>query len=134
MKLKKQAMLEALKKTFGVVTQAAELAGIERTTHYKWLESDPEYKQAFEQMPDIALDFVESQAYKGIEDGDKSLIIFYLKTKGRKRGYVERSENINRNIDESFDISKLNDEQLQQYIEYTEKLFKGDSGKEEKEG
>jgi hypothetical protein len=85
-------------------------------------------------MPDIALDFVESQAYKGIEDGDKSLIIFYLKTKGRKRGYVERSENINRNIDESFDISKLNDEQLQQYIEYTEKLFKGDSGKEEKEG
>ena len=39
-----------------------------------------------------ALDFAESRLFKQIEDGVPSSTIFYLKTKGKHRGYVERSE------------------------------------------
>lgn len=106
----KKAMIEALKKTLGIVTKAAELAGIERTTHYLWMNNDEEYKKEVESISDIALDFVESKLFEkingvqiGKHDKDGELIIyeqppsdtaaiFYLKTKGKKRGYIEKQE------------------------------------------
>lgn len=88
----KAAMIEALEKTLGVVTQAAKLAGIERTIHYIWMQDDPDYKAAVEGVGDVALDFAESQLHKQIQDGEVASTIFYLKTKGKKRGYVERNE------------------------------------------
>lgn len=89
---KKKAMLLALEKTLGVVTPAAKSVGIDRRTHYRWIENDPEYKAAVEDMPEIALDFVESQNYKQIKEGNTAAIIFYLKTKGKKRGFFEKKE------------------------------------------
>jgi hypothetical protein len=46
-------MLKALRKSLGVVTPAIEAVGIERSTHYLWMNSDPEYKQAVEEMEDV---------------------------------------------------------------------------------
>lgn len=88
----KKAMLEALEKSLGIVTTAAKIAGIDRTTHYAWLKDDPEYKEAVEGIADMTIDFVESQLHKQISDGEVSSTIFYMKTKGKKRGYVERQE------------------------------------------
>ena len=88
----KKAMLEALEKSLGVVTTAAKSVGIDRSTHYKWMESDAAYKEAVESISDIALDFAESQLHKQIQSGEVSSTIFYLKTKGKKRGYIEKSE------------------------------------------
>lgn len=88
----KKAMLEALEKSLGIVTTAAKTAGIDRSTHYKWLDSDPEYKAAVERLADVALDFAESKLMKSIENGSDTAIIFYLKTKGKRRGYIERTD------------------------------------------
>ena len=85
-------MIEALEASLGVVTTACETVGISRKTHYEWLKIDPEYKEAVESVADIALDFAESQLHKQIKEGEVSSTIFYLKTKGKKRGYVERTE------------------------------------------
>lgn len=85
-------MIKALEKSLGIVTTAAKQVGIDRSTHYKWLESDPDYKSAVESIADIALDFAESKLHKSIESGSDTATIFYLKTKGKKRGYVERQE------------------------------------------
>ena len=90
--IKKKAMLEALEKSLGVVTTAAKAIGIDRTTHYKWIENDVLYKEAVESISDLALDFAESQLHKQIQNGEVTSTIFYLKTKGKKRGYIERSE------------------------------------------
>jgi hypothetical protein len=88
----KKAMIEALEKSLGVVTTAAKAVGIDRSTHYGWYNNDPEYRAAVDSISDIALDFAESQLHKQIKGGEVSSTIFYLKTKGKKRGYVERTE------------------------------------------
>ena len=108
--LKKSAMLKALESTLGVVTSACKIVGIDRTTHYRWLQDDEEYKLQVEALTEVAVDFAESQLFELIKgahrevstpDGEvirvqdepnTSATIFYLKTRGRKRGYVERTE------------------------------------------
>ena len=88
----KLAMLEALEQTLGVVTTAAKMVGINRSTHYDWLEADEDYKAAVKSIEDVAIDFAESQLHKQIKKGSTQATVFYLKTKGKKRGYVERQE------------------------------------------
>jgi len=90
--IKKEAMLSALEKSLGVVTVACKQADIHRSTYYKWFNEDEEFAKAVKDIENIALDFGESQLHKQIGDGNTSATIFFLKTKGKKRGYVERSE------------------------------------------
>jgi hypothetical protein len=89
---KKEAMIQALEKHLGVVTSACKTVGIDRTTHYRWLKEDEAYKQAAEDIVNVSLDFAESQLLKQIKDGNTTATIFYLKTIGKNRGYVERQE------------------------------------------
>jgi hypothetical protein len=88
----KKAMIVALEQSLGIVTTACLTVGIDRKTHYNWLKDDEEYKAAVDSIQDITLDFAESQLHKQIKDGEVTSTIFYLKTKGKKRGYVERVE------------------------------------------
>ena len=85
-------MIEALTASLGVVTDACRNVEISRQTHYRWLQEDEEYKKAVEEISDIALDFAESMLHKQIQDKDTTATIFYLKTKGKKRGYIEKQE------------------------------------------
>ena len=88
----KKALVEALEKSLGVVSTACKAAGISRDTHYRWLKEDPEYKAQVEELSEVALDFAESHLHKLIKDGNPAATIFFLKTKGKGRGYVERQE------------------------------------------
>ena len=85
-------MVEALEKSLGIVTTACKAVGISRETHYRWTREDEEYKMAVESVADIALDFAESKLHQSISSGSDAATIFYLKTKGKKRGYIERQE------------------------------------------
>lgn len=88
----KKAIIEALEKSLGVVTTACKVVGIGRTQFYQWLKDDEEFAQEVDDIQNIALDFAESQLHKQIGDGSTAATIFYLKTKGKKRGYIERQE------------------------------------------
>ena len=108
--IKKDAMIQALTTSLGNVTEAAEKIGIRRETHYAWLKDDPEYSAAVASLKNVALDFAESQLKKLMEGAERqalthdgeivtikdapntSAIIFYLKTQGKQRGYIERQE------------------------------------------
>ena len=92
MDVQKKAMIQALEKALGIVTQACKVVGISRQTHYNWMNSDEDYKTAVEDLGDVALDFAESKLHKLIDSGNPAATIFYLKTKGKNRGYVERQE------------------------------------------
>ena len=90
--IKKESMIKALEASLGVVTIACKKLGLPRSTFYKWLKEDEKFAKEVRDIENIALDFAESQLHNQIEDGNTSATIFYLKTKGKKRGYIERSE------------------------------------------
>lgn len=90
--IKKEAMLQALENSLGVVTVACKQTSTARSTYYKWLNEDKEFAKAVKDIENIALDFGESQLHSQIKEGSTSATIFFLKTKGKKRGYVERNE------------------------------------------
>ena len=109
---KKRLMIQALEKSLGIVTTACKSVDIARSTHYEWMEEDTKYKKEVDGIIDIAIDFAESQLNQLIQGarhqvvtnkGDivevkdapnPTSIIFFLKTKGKKRGYVETTETI----------------------------------------
>jgi hypothetical protein len=88
----KKRMIEAMTKSFGIVATAIKMADISRAQHYRWMEVDSEYKAQIEAVKDIALDFAESALMKQIQDGNTAAILFFLKTQGKRRGYIERNE------------------------------------------
>lgn len=90
--IKKAAMLKALEKSLGVVTSAANEIGIDRSTHYEWLKTDKEYKRAFKEIENAALDFAESALHQQIKKGNPLSTMFFLKCKARKRGYIEQQD------------------------------------------
>lgn len=113
----KLTMIQALTRSIGVVTQACNIVNIPRSTHYNWMQNDDDYRKAVEDIQEVALDFVESNLFKQIAAGEQAATIFYLKTKGKKRGYIEPPRNevinqVNTMIqNEPIDASKLSREQ-----------------------
>jgi hypothetical protein len=64
---------------------------VERATLYTWIQ-DEQLEQAVTDGRNSRIDFVESKLDQKINDGDTTAIIFFLKTQGKERGYVERRE------------------------------------------
>lgn len=115
----KRKMVEALEKSLGIVTTAVKSLEktdfkIHRSTHYDWMIKDEDYKKEVENISEITLDFAESQLHKQINEGNTSATIFFLKTKGKKRGYIERQEF--EMIENDIDFSNITDEDLQNFI------------------
>ena len=90
--IKKEAMLQALENSLGVVTVACKQSDTPRSTYYKWLKEDEQFAKDVKEIENIALDFAESQLHNQMNEGNPSATIFYLKTKGKRRGYIEKSE------------------------------------------
>ena len=87
--------LQAYEKSLGVLKTACEATGMCRKTIWEWRKKYPEFDEACHECEETAIDFVESRMFKKIDTGGKgseSLIIFYLKTKAKHRGYVEKQE------------------------------------------
>ena len=95
----KKEILTALEKYNGIVTNACGSIGLPRSTYYKWLSEDSDFKEAVNEIQEVAIDFVEGKLMQKISGDDilgvppsDTAIIFYLKTKGKHRGYIERIE------------------------------------------
>jgi hypothetical protein len=123
---KKKEVLAELEKHKGIVTTACHNTGTPRSTFYNWLKEDSEFKSLVDDIQEVAIDYVESKLFEKIEgvwndtgkttdDGEPIIyktppsdtaIIFYLKTKAKKRGYIEKSQmEITKGDDVSLDLS-----------------------------
>lgn len=89
---KKKAVIQAMEKSMGIVTHACKMAEISRETFYKWMREDDQFQELVNQATEQAKDFVESKLYEQISQGNVPSIIFYMKTKCKDRGYIERTE------------------------------------------
>jgi hypothetical protein len=56
------------------------------------MNNDLDYANQINDIDNIVLDFAESSLFKQIKEGNTAATIFLLKTKGRFRGYLEKSE------------------------------------------
>jgi len=88
----KKRLIEALENSLGVVTDACRIAEVSRVTFYDYYKNDSEFKKQVDDISNIAVDYAETELYKRIKSGDTTAIIFYLKTRGKSRGYIEKSE------------------------------------------
>jgi hypothetical protein len=82
---------KAIVKAYGNLSAASKSLGVDRVTLYKWIEQDG-LEQAVVEGRNSRLDFVEGKLDQKIDGGDTTAIIFFLKTQGKSRGYVERQE------------------------------------------
>lgn len=90
--IKKAAFLEAFQNKSANITEACRGARIDRTTYYYWCKSDESFKQRVEDIQEGLLDLAENKLQDAINKNNLTAIIFFLKTKGRSRGYIERQE------------------------------------------
>jgi hypothetical protein len=118
----KKTVLEALELSKGIVTSACASIGLARSTYYDWLNTDPIFKAAVDEIQETSIDFVESKLMEKINGvtcmgkddvydlaPSDTAIIFFLKTKGKKRGYVERMEIDNLNPIPVLNVDPLSD-------------------------
>lgn len=90
---KKAIFIVKMRENLGNISEACKAVGISRQTYYRWLEEDADFKRDVENIGEELLDNAERKLQEKIDMGDTSSLIFYLKTKGKKRDYVERIEN-----------------------------------------
>jgi hypothetical protein len=91
-KKKKQAMLTALENSLGIVSTACRKANVSRSQHYEWLKADEDYKTEVDAITETSIDLAEASLLSQIQNRNTSATIFYLKTKGKNRGYIETTE------------------------------------------
>ena len=87
---------EALRKSAGIISAAAkilEAAGGSCTpqTVRNYIKRHPSLQTVIEETVELNLDLAESNLIAKIGNKNMTAIIFYLKTKGKHRGFVERN-------------------------------------------
>jgi len=132
---KQQNFIEIYKANLGNVSESCKKAGIKsRQTFYGWLAEHKDFAEAIKEVEEQLLDFVESQQMlliRGVpkyktKDGvreftgwetrpDRDLIKFYLLTKGKSRGYVDKRQ-IELTTPEHQRLQQLSDDELQNEI------------------
>lgn len=106
----KKSMISAMEVSLGILTQALKIVKIDARRHHKWMREDEDYAYEIRQIQEMCLDFAEQKLFELIRGVDRQVVtnkgdivvikeppnvaavLFYLKTKGKHRGYVERQE------------------------------------------
>lgn len=103
MDAKKEAYVKTLQQCFGNISKACSIVGISRSSIYNWMKDDPDFKDKVDNINEYIIDEVENALFTQIKDGSTPATIFYLKTKAKHRGYVEKQE-----IDHTTQGEKIN--------------------------
>ncbi len=85
-------IIQALKETKGLLTQAAQNAGVSYTTITRYVADFPSVSEAVHEAKEGMVDLAESKLFNAIDKGEAWAICFYLKTQAKHRGYTERHE------------------------------------------
>lgn len=98
-KLKQKLFITTFIKNRCMIASTCEEMGITSKCYYEWL-SDEEFADAINDAIEKLHDRIENVLYEKIEkEKDTTSLIFWLKTKGKKRGYIEKQQlEVNGNV------------------------------------
>jgi hypothetical protein len=87
---KKTAFLQQLAQGFNI-TDSCQKANIGRQNYYRWLDRDPAFKKACNDIEESLIDHVENEMLKQIDKGNSDMIKWFLSHKGKDRGWAEQA-------------------------------------------
>lgn len=105
---------QAITEAQGLISVAARRLGVSRSAVYAAVNRHKRVAEALQDARERTTDLAEGKLYGKINDGDITAIIFYLKTQGKARGYIERQERVHSG---TLDVRSLTDEELTALIE-----------------
>lgn len=92
-RLTKKAVAETIIEMRGNISAVARRFDKSRKWIYEYCkEKYPELWEVVEEAREMMVDDAEAVLQRKILQGDTTSLIFYLKTQGKQRGYVERQE------------------------------------------
>ena len=103
-KMSKKKYKEAVKDSGGVITTIANRLNVERKTVYEWLKKNPEMLIFKEQEEEKILDMAEISLFSQVKARDFGATKYILSTKGKGRGYVEKTESSIEHKGEGFQL------------------------------
>tara|TARA_R100000655_G_scaffold110106_1_gene167681 strand:+ start:301 stop:672 length:372 start_codon:yes stop_codon:yes gene_type:complete len=83
---------DAINKAGGFISIACKSLGCTRKTIYNYIEKYPELKEVVNDIREHYLDIAEASLIQKVKDGNTPELLFYLKTIGKTRGYVEKQQ------------------------------------------
>jgi hypothetical protein len=87
-----EQVIDALAECKGMISPAARYLGCGRRTIQRYMKEYPEIAEAIEDADEEVNDIAELKLLDAIKRGEAWAICFRLKTKGKKRGYIEKAE------------------------------------------
>jgi len=114
-----QNIIDALRRTNGIMAHAAALLGIGRSTIHLRVQHSPEMQQVLEEIREESIDKAEGKLFTAIDQGSEKSVHFYLRTIGKNRGYgdkvvVSSDPNAPLVVNHTLDLSILSIDDLQQ--------------------
>jgi len=86
--------VEVFEKNACNIKHTCQKVNIDRQTYYNWMSKNSTFKKLIHDCHEGLIDFAETKLMEKIKDGDTTANIFFLKTKGKGRGYVEKVEQV----------------------------------------
>lgn len=87
-----QTVIDAIVEAKGNISHASRLLGCTRATVYSYIKRYATVAKAYNDINETTKDFVENKLMQAIAKNNLTAIIFYLKTKAKDRGYVEKQQ------------------------------------------
>lgn len=91
-KITRGKFLKAVNKSGGILQVIADRLSVSRRAVYDYLEKHDFARKSFDESREQLTDMAEAQLVNKIQAGDNWAIGFRLKTIGKDRGYVEKTE------------------------------------------
>ena len=89
---KADQFIAAIPGTGGIITKIAERVGCAWHTAKKYITEYSTVAEVYQDECERVLDVGETRLIEAVDEGEPWAVKFFLSTKGKHRGYVERSE------------------------------------------
>jgi hypothetical protein len=87
-----KALMDAIRASRGNITAVAQSFRRSRQAIYRRIRSMPKVLEVLDESRETMVDAAEGILHEKVLAGDITALIFFLKTQGKGRGYIERGE------------------------------------------